>query len=530
VKIPELLLLLVLIVLVVRQLPASRFAALGTWGRGPTLPISAGILAATITLWQWGGFRAHPVVYDESAYLLQAELLASGHWSRPSPLVSEAFAQSAVLVTPVLAPKMLPGHAALLALGVLAHLPGLVPVLLVGLTAVLLAILVRRLAGAGTACIAVTLWLTQAGQARWRGSYFSENTTTWLWLLGWWSLLRWRERGKASWLLLLAAVTGWGAITRPLTMIAFVIPVGVVVIRDTIRSGRWGQLGSAIVVGVAFLMIIPLQNNAILGKWNRTPLGLYTRQYLPFDKIGFGYDSTPPLLRQLPVFERGYVGFVARHREHQPDALPRVLFERLKQGAVTDFGWSRRFLVPIAVLGVLVLPAAGWLGVATASLLYALYLGYAHPASWTVYYAEATPVTAAVIAIGLGWLIGVAVGSGDRTGWARGLVSLAILYSGAPGLTEAREENQEAQRPFREFDQQVAAAIPTGRAIVFLRYAPRHNPHVSFHRNVADPEVTRVLTALDLGTTQRAAVGRAYPDRRPYLWDEASGRITADAP
>ena len=522
--------LFVLIVLVVRRLPISKVPTVGRWGRGPALPVSAGILAASITLWQWGGLRAAPVYHDEAAYLLQAQLVASGRWARPSPPVPEAFAQPAVLVTPVLAPKMLPGHAIPLALGVLVHLPGLVPVLLVGLTAMLLVLLVRRLVGASTACIAVALWLTQAEQGRWRVSYLSENTTTVLWLLGWWSLLRWRESGRVSWLLLIAAVTGWGAITRPLTMIAFVIPVAVIVIRDTFRSGRWGQLGAALVVGVAVLMIVPLQNARILGKWNRTPLGRYTRQYLPFDKMGFGYDSTPPLFRQLPILENSYASYAALHREHQPGALPGILFERLKQGAMTDFGWSRRFLVPVAVLGVLILPVAGWLGVATASLLYLGYLGYAHHSTWMVYYAEATPVTAAVIAIGLGWLLGTVVGAGPRAGGARLFAGLAILYSGIPVLTETRAEIQQAQQPFLEFDQRVAAAIPTGRAIVFLRYTPRHNPHVSFLRNVADPEVTRVLTALDLGATQRSAVRRGYPDRRPYLWDEASGRISADAP
>ena len=203
----------------------------------------------------------------------------------------------------------------------------------------------------------------------------------WLWLLGWSvsSSAGVRVAGCPGSCCSLP-VTGWGAITRPLTMIAFVIPVAVIVIRDTFQSGRWGQLGAALVVGVAFLMIVPLQNARILGKWNRTPLGRYTRQYLPFDKDGVRLRFHPAALRAgFPILETSYASCAALHREHQPGALPGILFERLKKGAMTDFGRSRRFLVPVAVLGVLVLPVAGWLGVATASLLYLVYLGYAPP-------------------------------------------------------------------------------------------------------------------------------------------------------
>ena len=499
------------------------------WSRGPRLPIAAGILAASITLWQWGGFHATPVVYDESAYLLQAELLASGHWSRPSPPLFAAFTQPAVLVTPVLAPKMPPGHALLLAPGVLLHLPGLVPILLVGLTAALLAILVRRFAGSGTAVIAVVLWVTQAGQGRWRGSYLSENTTTVLWLFGWWSLLRWRETRRGHWLLLLAAATGWGAITRPLTMIAFAIPVAVIVIRDTMRNRTWPQFGAAVAVGVALLMIIPVQNTAILGKWNRSPLGLYTRQYLPFDKMGFGFDATPPLLAAPPYFAAYDKEFVALHQEHQLQALPRILASRLRVAWNSNFARWRLFLMPVMLLALVLLPRAAWLGVASTALLYLGYLGYAHEAHWSVYYAEAMPVAAGVIAVGLAWLVGRGPDPGSRAEMGRVLIAIVILLWATPDLRRWGTSSRGAQERFREFESEVAD-IYAPPSLVFVRHAPGQDPHASLVRNVANPATAPVITAFDLGDSARAIVRAAYPARQAFIWDEATRRLTADRP
>lgn len=121
------------------------------------LPVGAAVVAAAFTIWVWGGLRAPPVVDDEAAYVLQAELFARGRWSLPSPPVAAAFTQPAVLVTPVMTPKMAPGHALLLVPGIWIGLPGLVPVLLTALSAALIAVLARRVASSGVAVLAVAL-------------------------------------------------------------------------------------------------------------------------------------------------------------------------------------------------------------------------------------------------------------------------------------------------------------------------------------------------------------------------------------
>ena len=74
--------------------------------------------------------------------------------------------------------------------------------------------------------------------------------------MGWWCLLEWRQSRQTRWLLGLAAVAGLGAVTRPLTMLVFILPVGVVVLRDTLRSGRWRPLLGAMTLGMLCLCLL----------------------------------------------------------------------------------------------------------------------------------------------------------------------------------------------------------------------------------------------------------------------------------
>lgn len=525
---PRLLLIvgLLLAVLLARQVPrrwGARLAAAMAGGRWLPLLVGAGV--ALLTAWIWGGLRAPAVIQDESAYRLQAELLASGHWSHPSPPILAPFTQAAVLVAPVVAPKMAPGHAILLMPGVVVGLPGLMPVAMVGFAALMIVVLVRRFYGAGVALLTAVLWLVAAGQSRWRTSYMSENSTALLWLAGWWCLVRWRETRQRGWLLALAVACGWGAIIRPLTMLLFALPIGVIVVRDVIHSRLWGQLAAAIGMGLLPLTLLPLQNAAITGNWRSSPLALYTRQYAPMDRIGFGLDSTPPEL-PLPADLRAvYAGFAALHAQHQPAALPGILAARLRAALNSTFGGWRTFLAVPAILGLLWLGAAGWFAVGTGLLLYLGYLIYAHQPYWTVYYLEATPILALPIAIGLNYLLTLAT-SKVTTPVVASLAAAAALFAVAlPDLLSARSFRAHEQQRYLDFTHQLASR-GSSRMLVFVRYGPGHDPNSSLVRNVADPARAPFLTAYDLGAAANARLAAAYPERAPYFWDEATHRLT----
>ncbi|HLB10741.1 MAG TPA: hypothetical protein VK617_14480, partial [Gemmatimonadaceae bacterium] len=108
-------------------------------------PVVVGVLTAVFMTWMWGGLDQVALVHDEAAYLLQARIYAGGHWTAPGLPLPEFFEQYHVFVTPILAPKYPPGHAMLLVPGIWLNLPGLMPVLLLGLCGALVFEVARRL-------------------------------------------------------------------------------------------------------------------------------------------------------------------------------------------------------------------------------------------------------------------------------------------------------------------------------------------------------------------------------------------------
>lgn len=273
---------------------AERFARLQRAVDSRGAPLAAGIIMMLVISYVWGSLNALPVVHDEASYLLQAQTFARGRWTMPSPPLPQFFEQFHVFVVPRFASKYPPGHGILMVPGVWLGLPGLVPLLLNGLAAALLFVLVRRVTNGWIAVLTFVLWLSMSGNLVFRSGYFSETTSSALWLAGWLALLEWRERPRERWLMAIAACIGWMAITRPLTAVAFAIPVGFVVLRRTIRTRHWRTLMRPALLGIAILSLIPIWSARTTGSWRETPYALYSKLYFPFDAMGFGFDSTPP--------------------------------------------------------------------------------------------------------------------------------------------------------------------------------------------------------------------------------------------
>src|ERR687887_154027 len=93
-------------------------------------PIVIGTVSGLLSLWLWGSLTRTPVMHDESAYLLQAELFARWRWTGAGRPLPQFFEQLYVLVDGVLASKYPPGNSLILVTGVLVGLPGLPVVLM----------------------------------------------------------------------------------------------------------------------------------------------------------------------------------------------------------------------------------------------------------------------------------------------------------------------------------------------------------------------------------------------------------------
>jgi hypothetical protein len=487
-------------------------------------------LTAILLASVWGSMRQIPTVHDEFAYVFQAKLFASGRWRAPSPPLPEFFEQYHLLVTPVMASKYPPGHSLLLAPGIWVGLPGLMPLAALAATGGLLFALARRFSNPWVALLAWTLWIQSPAVLRFAPSYLSETTTGALWLIGWWALLRWRDRGRPAWLAALALCVGWGFLTRPLTTLAFFLPAAVVVLRTGIARRRFRDVALGAALGAGVLLLLPLWSARTMGDWRTPPLAAYTRMYLPFDVMGFGRNAAAPE-RPLPEnLSRASAYFGRIHEEHTVDALPRTLADRLVVIAQDAWAGASVTLLAFACIGLFVLRPEPRLACLTAGLLFLLYLAYGHPAAWTVYYLEAYPVIAFVTAAGV-WTLIAGVTSrlstrsdlwtsspGPRAPLAAASVALVLFVVLGYRIGEARAGRRAAVAPYETFARALSG-ISGERALVFVRYASPADMHRSLVNNDPDWPTARVWIAQDRGADNARLLKRA-PDRAAYVYDE----------
>lgn len=506
-------------------------------------PAVFGVLTALAGWYVWGSLSQTSVIHDESAYLLQARLFTHLHWTGPARPLPAFFEQMYVLVSPVLASKYPPGNSLVLAPGVLLGLPGLPVILLNGASGALVFALGRRFGGAAVALLAWTLWITSFPVLYFHAMYLSEVPTSFSWLLAWWGLLRWRERGRARDLAVTAAAVGLCTISRPLTGVALALPVLATVVAILVRRHRsgkaiaWRTLTPALVVGIAAIAIIPLWNWRTTGDVRLSPLAEYTSRYVPFDRPGFGATKAELPSAELPWDQRiTSAAFYADHVEHTLARLPRNAAQRLRFIVHDMFYDWRAGLGVFALVGIFALPAAAWIAVAAYVLQFLLYLSYAHGPSWTLYYIEGMPLLAFLAALGIAVVgrrvlrAGAPAHSATPTASGGALAAIAavlVLLAILPGeRTVAMVRGQIAgdHQLYDTFRALVRQRIPQGRAIVFVRYARTHNDGLALVRNDPWLDQSRVWTVYDRGPDDARLIALA-PDRTPYLFDEATWKL-----
>jgi hypothetical protein len=491
------------------------------------------VFAATFAViwYSWGMLDPMPTVHDEMAYVLQSQILATGHWTLPSPPMPAFWEQPQVLVEPALAAKYFPGHALVLTLGTLVGWTALMPLVLQSAAGVLLFLIVRRVKHGALALLTWVIWLTSPMVLHFGPSYFSEATTVVCWLGGWYALLEWRTAGRPAWLALLAFLTAWGFITRPLTGVAYAIPIAAVVLHDVVVGRRWRELVLPAAVAAAVLAIIPIWSAFTTGDWRLTPLLLYTRQYMPYDLPGFGLISTPPTQEVSEQLQHLNILYSRWHPGHVPANLPHTLAIRTERLTESIWGWSRRMLMVFAALGLLTLDGVAAFALAGSLGLLLLYLYFATPPAWTLYYYESVPVYAYLTAAGLAWAISLLgrprgaapapVFAWSSRRWGTVLVGTALAIS-VPGLIAThriRREHHRIRLVYREFEL-ARQRISAPRAVLFVHYAPAHDPNVSYVKNVLDPSTEPVWVVFDRGPEENAKLLALAPDREAFIFDE----------
>jgi 4-amino-4-deoxy-L-arabinose transferase-like glycosyltransferase len=490
-------------------------------------PVIVGVVTAIVVVWVGVSLERPPTIHDEAAYLLQAELLSRGRISAPSPPITEFFEQTHVLVEPRLVPKYPPGHAVALLPGVMLGLPALSPALFSGIAAGFLFALARRLAGTWVAYLTWMLWATAPRLLDFRSTYLSEITTGALCIIAFWILSCWWEAERGWQLPALAGVVAGVLLTRPLTGMALVVPAGVVVFAGLRRGRSIRRLGHGLVVGTILIALLPVWNSAATGDWATMPFTIYAETYIPWDRLGFGLDTTEGT-RALPTEWKSWAEqFAAIHSEHTVRALPGILVKRVHVVWRDLLGPEihRMLWTPFLIIGLFAMARKVRIGLLWAAAHLAVYLLYAHPPVWSVYYYEIQALIAFVTAAGFWWvaegLFSRRYGSAVGLRRAQLVMMTAVLVVLALGYFEARGVRTAVLRRIahRLRIERQLASIEEPLSVVFVRFRPESNAHRSLIENSPDFEAARHWIVRDRGDQNCRLLGRAV-DRAGYVLDE----------
>jgi len=530
------LLVVLLVAMVARQIPErrrSRRLAARTLETldGPWAPAIVGVLTGLATFYVWGSLTRSAVVHDESAYLLQAEIFSRLRFTVPTPPLPQFFEQLYVNLRPAVFSKYPPGTSLLLAPGVMTGMPGLPVVVMNALSGALVFSLARRHAGGVVALLAWVFWGTSFPVQYFHAMYLSEVPTSLAWLAAWWGVSRWAASGRARDLAITAVSLALCGITRPLTAVALAISVGVVLIvvarrRSDDARPRFTrhEVGALAAAAFAAMLFVGLWSWRSTGDPFTTPLSLYTQRYVPFDRLGFGVRAGDKPSATLPWDQRVTDGsFYEEHRIHTPGTLPATAVARARMiGRDMWYDW-RGGLALVALVGLVGAPPALWIGLGALVVQLLLYLLYAHPARWSLYYIEGLPVLAFATALGV--LRVLELGAPRMASSRARLVVLAtmLVAMAYPAAITIRQVRAQIATDHAYYDT-FRAALPgdeSDTAIVFVRYAPSHNDGLSLVRNVPDVGAARIWTAYDRGA-ENAQLLRIAPRRKAYLFDEGS--------
>jgi hypothetical protein len=519
------------LILLLATFASLRYAP-GRWAEGAErllgsrpFPWLLGLVTALAFCWVAGStLDVEPISTDEASYVLQAEIFAAGKVTAPAPPIQDFFEQAWVVVSPRIFSKYPPGHALALAPGVALGLPWLVPLLLNLVSGALLFALLRRAVGAPAALLTWSAWVLSGMAMAWQTTYFSEVTLLTCWLVGAACTWRWVDEGRTRWLVGAALAIGYGAVTRPLSILLLALPLLLVVLVQARRHPalRGGVLRAA-GAGVVMLLLLPLWNLGTTGDITRSPLREYTETYLPWDRLGFAVESTaarrptPPDLAQIaPQLARV-------HREHTVARLPRTLLERADRVQRILFTHWRVMLLLPALLGVVALGRIGWIVLAAAV---AQWLGHAiwgHEAGWTLYYAESAALWFVPGTVGVVMLMRWMARALKVTTLVDARVALAVVLA-APFLFVLSVQDSAVYRGWRggrvtesrAFTDAVRSG-PAG-AIYFIKYGNARSGRAGLVRNSPWLAEAHAWVVYDLGARDQELL-RAAPDRTGYLVD-----------
>jgi hypothetical protein len=477
-----------------------------------------------------------PKYHDEFSYIIQTRMVAEGRlWTPSPPLPWGDFFDSFQLITdPQYASIYFPGAAMLYAPNVWFGWPmWVMPLVLSGIAVGLVFRVVAELTDAALGFLAALMMLgipVFRLQSLMVMAQIPALLLALVMVLAW---LRWREKYRLGWAIVLGIAAGWCAITRPLDALCAAIPIGIAMLFDLRRAPRGRRFSSvvAIVLAASPFLIVQLGFNKLVGgSYFRTPFEYYARLYFPQTTYGFHpYNPGIRPLSSLPQKQAYYdnvaLPFIKSHTPMR--MLTKWKDNRLRLTVLTDApSWLMIALVPAGLLGLT--DRRRWVVWSMFPLFVVLYFFY------TFFLAHYPLIAAPAVLLNI--VLGVEV---IRTTWPRGRVfatTFLLLALAMLSITELPETNRVAHDEWfdapqlQRIDQTLATKVKPP-AIVLFRFGGSANPEEEpvYNTDVIFPDQAPIIRAHDLGPGRNLELFRYYaarsPDRRVYLYDRADDSL-----
>jgi hypothetical protein len=348
-----------------------------------------------------------------------------------------------------------------------------------------------------------------------------------------WGWLMWRRRGRGrGWAIVLGAIAGWAAITRPADAVCYAIPVAVAALKD-LRQVTWRQRVITIACVCAgatpFLALQVAFNWKVTGSPFTTPYRLASDLYTPGISLGFRpFDPTTRPATELPQWQEYYDAFTApaarAHTVH--NALPTLFEKRLPR--VAWAGLTGELLL-VFIAGVpLALTRRRWVVAAVVPLFLGMYALF--PYLLEHYVGVYVPVLAYAVVLG-------ARGFADAAGRAReplmlftALAIAAFCVAALPQVNRVVTDDVLDVRTMKAAAELCRHVTPP--AIVLFKFNPGDNTHEEpvYNVDVVNIDDAPIIRAQDLGPEQNAKLLRYYaerqPQRRVYRFDRRDESVT----
>jgi len=262
--------------------PRHRVALLGG--------LAAALVALATFVAQWA-FAANPQLVDEMAQLFQARAFLAGRLAAPAPEHPEFFLFLHTWITPAgWVSQFPPGHAALLAVGMLARAEWLVNPALGGLSLLLVYALARKWYGPRIALIAAVLWAASGWVVAMSATYMNHASAA-LFALAAWVLALGHRKPRAVRLALAGLALAAIGVTRPLDAAAAAMPVAA----GLLSRRPWRALAAVAAGTVPLLLVLAYVNWRLYGHPLQFGYGAFhgEEQRLGFHVDPFGHAFTP---------------------------------------------------------------------------------------------------------------------------------------------------------------------------------------------------------------------------------------------